>query len=147
MKNQAIAVLESCGAIITYVPLRTEVPFQDHFAILEGTQLYEIAPRAALDPFVEAEKAMAIAGVRKTCVLMPGRRFDATGTRFGQGGGWYDRFLSKVPKEWVRIGFCFARQFSPTPLKREEWDQVMDYVCVVEESGELTVYETKGRDI
>ncbi|HVX90225.1 MAG TPA: 5-formyltetrahydrofolate cyclo-ligase [Candidatus Paceibacterota bacterium] len=136
--------LAACDALITYVPLRTEVRFEDYFPLPEGKTIYQIAPRAALDPFAEAKNAIAAVGDKKTAVLMPGRAFDAAGTRFGQGGGWYDRFLSAVPTEWLRIGFCFDRQFSPTPLQREEWDQVMDYVCVAH-GQELEVFETKGR--
>lgn len=106
--------------------------------------MYEIAPRAALDPFAEAKNATALAGDKKTAVLMPGRKFDASGTRFGQGGGWYDRFLSTVPAEWLRVGFCYERQFSPEPLERMDWDQIMDFVCVVGEAG-LRVLETNAR--
>ncbi|HVW71879.1 MAG TPA: 5-formyltetrahydrofolate cyclo-ligase [Candidatus Paceibacterota bacterium] len=137
-------ILQSCEAFITYVPLRTEVRFEDYFPPPEGKTVYQIAPRAALDPFAEAEKARAACGGTRTAVLMPGRKFDATGTRFGQGGGWYDRFLSVVPAEWLRVGFCFDRQFSPEPLLRQEWDQIMDYVCVAKGRA-LTVVETKAR--
>ena len=148
MKNQDIAALKSCGAVITYVPLRTEVPFRNFVTLPEGAVIHEIPPRAALDPMEEAAAAVAAAAGKKTCILLPGRRFDAAGTRFGQGGGWYDRFLSRVPAEWVRIGFCFARQFSAEPLLREPWDQVMDYVCVVDEtSGAFSVHETHARKV
>ena len=75
---------------------------------------------------------------------MPGRKFDAAGTRFGQGGGWSDRFVSAVPAEWLLVGFCYGRQFSPEPRLREHWDQVMDYACVVGDAG-LTVLETNAR--
>ena len=136
--------LADCGALVTYVPLRTEVQFEEFFPLPDGKVVYEIAPRAALDPFAEAEKARAAYGSARTAILMPGRKFDAAGTRFGQGGGWYDRFVSAVPAEWLRVGFCYERQFSPEPLLREDWDQVMDYVCVVGDAG-LTVLETNAR--
>ena len=133
--------LESCSAVITYVPLRTEVPFLDYVALPKGATVYEIKPRAALDPVREAAAALAAAGDKKTAILIPGRKFDATGTRHGQGGGWYDRFLARVPREWLRIGFCYGTQFSKEPIERMEWDQVMDIVCVVDE-GSLVVYDT-----
>lgn len=133
-------------AFITYVPLRTEVPFRTVFPIPENAFIYEIPPRASLDPFMEAHKARAAAGDKRTAILMPGRRFDASGTRFGQGGGWYDRFLSQAPASWTRIGLCYARQFSETPLKREEWDQVMDFICIADEkTGASSMRETKAR--
>jgi 5-formyltetrahydrofolate cyclo-ligase len=139
--------LEGYGAYVTYVPLRTEASFKE-FLKLPDVPVYEIAPRAALNPFAEAEKAAALVAGKKTVVLLPGRKFDASGTRFGQGGGWYDRFLSAVPTEWTRVGFCFTRQFSPETLKREEWDQVMDFVCVIDEkTGMKTVHTTGARPL
>ncbi len=129
-------------AFVTYVPLRTEVPFRDVVSIPDDAVVYEIAPRAALDPFLEADKAMAAVGNRNTVILMPGRRFDAAGTRHGQGGGWYDRFLSRVPAGWTRIGFCYERQFSLDALPRESWDQQMDLVIVLGEAGETREYES-----
>jgi hypothetical protein len=139
-------VLPEYEAFITYVPLRSEVPFRDFFTVPEGGVVYEIAPRAALNPHVESQKARIAVGDKKTCIFMPGRRFDASGTRFGQGGGWYDRFLSEVPQSWARVGFCFSRQFSTELLIREEWDQSMDFVCVVDEKTRtFEVHETHAR--
>ncbi len=129
---------------MTYVPLRGEVPFLDYISLPDGTVRYEIKPRASLDPAAEALNAIHAAESRRAAILIPGRLFDASGTRHGQGGGWYDRFLARVPQEWLRVGFCYGRQFSGTPLRREAWDQVMDAVCVVEDGG-LSVYETKAR--
>lgn len=147
MKNPSLAVLESCGAFITYVPLRTEVPFKDFIHVSENARIYEIQPRAAQDPAQEAAAAEEAAAGCRTAIFIPGKRFDATGTRHGQGGGWYDRFLALVPLGWIRIGFCFSHQFSKEPLDREAWDQVMDYMCVVNDSGEMTLYETLARSL
>lgn len=117
------------------MPLRTEVPFLDYLSLPHDAALFEIAPRASLDPVIEAEKAIAVIGTTPAAVLIPGRSFDASGTRHGQGGGWYDRFLALVPRDWLRIGFCYEKQFSPSPLIRQSWDQEMDVVCVVTLSG------------
>lgn len=120
--------------------------FREYLTLPNGSPLYEIAPRAALDPAHESRNAMALAGESPTCILIPGRRFDATGTRHGQGGGWYDRFLAQVPGSWVRIGFCFNTQFSEVPLSRANWDQVMDYVVVVDKDvGTYATIPTHAR--
>ncbi len=128
-------MLAPYGAFITYVPLRTEVPFLDYVDIPEGARIYEIAPRASLDPAEETKKAMEAVGDRPAAILIPGRSFDPSGTRHGQGGGWYDRFLAQVPRAWFRIGFCYERQFSATPLLRQPWDQPMDAVVVAGNTG------------
>ncbi len=135
-------MLAPYGAFITYVPLRTEVPFLDYISIPGTAVRYEIAPRASLDPAEEAKKAIALIGTARAAILMPGRSFDALGTRHGQGGGWYDRFLALVPSEWLRIGFCYERQFSPAPLVRQPWDQAMDAVCVIGGAG-MALYKSK----
>jgi hypothetical protein len=139
-------VLASCSAFVTYVPLRTEADFASVCLLPEGVATYQIQPRAALDPAHEAAVAFAAMGAQKTCVLMPGRAFDAAGTRLGQGGGWYDRFLAQVPSGWLRIGFCFSDRFSIEALPRNSWDQPVDYVCVVDRATNApTWYETGAR--
>jgi len=131
-------------AFVTYTPLRTEV---DARALFDtgSAATYRVAPRASLDPSVEAFDAMNACGELSTAILIPGRRFDAFGTRHGQGGGWYDRFLARVPSGWLRVGFCFSDQFSLTPLIRNAWDQPMDYVCVLDRDTKALQIYASGR--
>lgn len=42
--------------------------------------------------------------------IVPGVAFTADGRRLGQGGGWYDRFLSGLRPDATAIGVCFAVQ-------------------------------------
>lgn len=140
-------ILSLHDAFVTYVPLRNEVPFETLCPLPTGT-VYGIAPHATLDPLQEARKAMTTLEHMRVCVLLPGRHYDRCGTRFGRGGGWYDRFLAETPSEWTRVGFCFTHQFSLEPLIRQVWDQAVDYVCVVDkDSGVLTLHETHARKI
>jgi 5-formyltetrahydrofolate cyclo-ligase len=139
------ALLQRFAALVTYIPLRTEVDFRELVSV-SGTPQYEIKPRASLDPRSEAAQAIAMTQGRPTAVLLPGRRFDTSGTRHGQGGGWYDRFLAQIPPEWLRIGICFDDQFSQDPLPRQSWDQVVDVVCVIDRANQsLSLQETKAR--
>ncbi len=139
------SLLSTYSTFITYQPLRTEVSVLDYSTLPQTAHIYEMPRRALKDPFEEAGKAVAASGGVATAVLIPGRQFDAAGTRHGQGGGWYDRFLAHVPREWLRIGFCFDDQFSPIPLSRESWDQAMDYVFVVNrKTGATTLYSSEG---
>lgn len=146
METPSLAeLLSGCQAFITYEPLRTEVPWERVVALPENTREHRIPPRASLDPATEARAARKFADGEDTALFIPGRRFDATGTRFGQGGGWYDRFLSAAPKEWLRIGFCYDDQFSAHPLVRQAHDQPMDYVVVVDRvSGAFVLYSAEG---
>ena len=82
------------------------------------------------DPFQFAQ--MCIEKCEEQCVyvLVPGKKFDAYGTRHGRGGGWYDRFLSAVPRSWIRIGITKTSDFSETSLPHNTWDEKMDWVLV-----------------
>ncbi len=129
------ALIASYRAFVTYVPLQTEVAIFDLISLPKDALIYEIAPRASLDPKTEASRALERIGTDPAFMFIPGRRFDVTGTRHGQGGGWYDRFLTFVPREWLRVGVCFEEQLSQEPLRREAWDQAMDVVCVVQKES------------
>ncbi len=43
-------------------------------------------------------------------VIVPGTAFTREGDRLGQGGGWYDRFLTQVRPDCTTIGVGFAPQ-------------------------------------
>ncbi|MCR4285426.1 MAG: hypothetical protein NUW00_00870 [Candidatus Kaiserbacteria bacterium] len=92
------------------------------------------------DPIEWADTCIKFAKGRRMCVLVPGTAFDASGTRHGRGGGWYDRFLSHVPKDWLRIGVATPISFkSGSVLKRQSWDEPVDYVLVY--NSELTSWD------
>ena len=60
-------------------------------------------------------------------VIVPGLAFTAAGDRLGQGGGWYDRFLSDARPDCVAIGVCFNEQIVDA-LPTEPHDVTMDVV-------------------
>ncbi|MDE2188727.1 MAG: hypothetical protein KGJ35_03305 [Patescibacteria group bacterium] len=77
-------------------------------------------------------------------ILVPGKRFDRFGGRHGRGGGWYDRFLSVIPKYWVRIGVCSETCFTNSRLPLREWDESVDWVIVAGKDC-FSFYETYAR--
>ncbi len=80
------------------------------------------------------------------CILIPGRAFDTTGTRHGRGGGWYDRFLSQVPKHWIRIGITPEHRFHTEKLFRKSHDEPMDFI-IVSGNKNWDIYKTDARSL
>lgn len=62
-------------------------------------------------------------------ILVPGLCFDSRGTRLGQGGGYYDRYLEDY--EGVTIGLC-REEFFQINLPREPLDAWVRYVLTEE---------------
>ncbi len=63
---------------------------------------------------------------------MPGVAFDRSGHRLGYGGGFYDRFLARLPARALRIGVAFDQQVLDE-LPAEEHDQPVDLVVTPSE--------------
>src|SRR5665213_2132583 len=70
--------------------------------------------------------------VEPDVVIVPLLAFDATGTRLGYGGGYYDRPLARMKKRPRLVGFAFAGQELPA-IPREPHDLPLD--AVVTEIG------------
>lgn len=60
-------------------------------------------------------------------LVLPLLGFDASGTRLGQGGGYYDRALARCRFRPYRLGLAYAAQQCHT-LPREPWDQGLNAV-------------------
>ncbi|MDE1924683.1 MAG: hypothetical protein KGH79_00685 [Patescibacteria group bacterium] len=128
---------------IGYAPLSSEPDPLQCLAALPSIR-FVIPPDLSLQPRDAASKVIALFDHPKVCVYVPGTAFDSLGVRHGRGGGWYDRFLSAIPPQWVRIGFCYENQFSPISLKKQPWDELVDWVYVKKISG-VEHYKTNAR--
>lgn len=64
-------------------------------------------------------------------VIVPGVAFDRSGYRVGYGGGYYDRFLSKIPNV-VKIAIAFHLQLIDKAPK-EHFDIPVDYIVTEKE--------------
>lgn len=144
MPNSLAQALEACTAYIAYEPRADEPDWREAPLPLRPATLTPNNPQS--DPFAFADTATTAYGNTSLCILIPGTAFDASGTRHGRGGGWYDRFLSRTPRAWLRIGVCDQGAFTPTPLVRNEWDEPMDWILVRESTSSWSVHETHARD-
>lgn len=144
MPDPFLKALEACTAYIAYEPRTDEPDWHTAPLPLRPATLTPNTPQS--DPFAFVDMVRAKYVGTSLCILIPGTAFDASGTRHGRGGGWYDRFLSRAPQAWLRVGVCAREAFSSVPLKRNEWDEPMDWVLVKEPDGSWSAHETHARD-
>ncbi|HVJ49745.1 5-formyltetrahydrofolate cyclo-ligase, partial [Desulfitobacterium sp.] len=67
-------------------------------------------------------------------IIIPGAAFDRQGNRLGYGGGYYDRFLTRLRSEVPKIALAFACQILPE-IPVDPYDLRMD--ALVTEEGIL----------
>lgn len=152
MENSAVKklkkVLFACSLCISYHP------YSDETDPMLNSLFKEAAKKVSATIFVPRDPTISPINftenlnqnfLEEAFIFIPGRRFDRKGTRHGRGNGWYDRFLSAVPKDWIRIGVTNEKYFSSTLLIKNEWDEPMDWVAC-ENKGIWTLYETRARE-
>ena len=72
--------------------------------------------------FEPREEAFQRVDVREIDVhIIPGVAFDSQGHRIGYSRGFYDRFLSQVPADKIRIGLAYECQIADA-IPAEPWD-------------------------
>ncbi len=59
-------------------------------------------------------------------VVVPGVAFDRTGNRIGYGAGYYDRFLSQIPKV-TTVAVAYAEQVLPQ-IPADAYDQKIELI-------------------
>ena len=139
------AVISNSDFCVVYEPIGAEIiPHAMPFAL--PTTIATVSLDKNADPKAfGAEVAKKFYGSRGF-IIVPGKKFDRFGGRHGRGWGWYDRFLSSVPADWVRIGICSKKLFSETRLVLNAWDESVDWVIVADD-GKFSFYETHARDV
>jgi 5-formyltetrahydrofolate cyclo-ligase len=123
-------------ACILYKPMKDEVDFNEpSFPIEIPHNKIILSQNPKIDAFVEAKNCTLKFEGENVFVLVPGREFDLKGNRKGRGGGWYDRFLSKIPENWIKIGVLYEKDLNKETLLTNPWDQKMDVLVVRNENG------------
>jgi len=132
------SLLASSERIVGYDPMSDEPDFRAYLAASKVDASIVFIPKdRTQDPFTVAERLAKQMQGKRVIIFVPGTAFDASGTRHGRGEGWYDRFLSRVPADWIRVGVIVEERFSETPLIREEWDEPVDYVLVLSRGWDM----------
>ncbi|MES2684222.1 MAG: 5-formyltetrahydrofolate cyclo-ligase [Pseudomonadota bacterium] len=87
-----------------------------HFRALKktGLQAHALGMR-------QVRSGLALRASAMDVVMLPLLGFDDGGTRLGQGGGYYDRALSRARFRPYRLGLAYAQQ-QVDRLPRETWD-------------------------
>lgn len=146
-KEELLEKLRRADAIIGYSPMGDE---PDVHGFLIDNQILNsgrsIVADKDISPHDFASALLKVHAGERICVLIPGRKFDYFGTRHGRGGGWYDRFLKELPSSWTRIGVLNVSQLSEEKLKRESWDEPVDYLVIAEKNS-WNILTTNSRKI
>lgn len=137
-------IVRDADVLIGYSPIGDEPDVGEFFhargILARGMSLL---PAHDISPHATAESLSALHRGKSVVVFVPGRRFDSSGVRHGRGGGWYDRFLSNIPHEWVRVGVLHTSHMSDTPLVRQAWDEPVDFLII--KNGGWSVVTTGAR--
>ena len=125
--------------IAVYLPMGSELPTAPLIAALQSRRIAVFVPALsggmlrfrALDGrrlrrhplgMLQPSTGIALRASAMDVVLLPLLGFDAKGSRLGQGGGYYDRELSRCRFRPYRVGLAYAAQQLAT-LPCERWDQ------------------------
>ncbi len=107
--EEMIKAAKKLGKIVT-VPVCTKIGIFMKPCILDGHGALRKGPYGVVEPAVERPARIKDLDL----VVVPGLAFDKKGNRLGRGKGYYDRFLSKIPKDTPSIGLAFDCQILPS---------------------------------
>lgn len=80
----------------------------------------------------EPEEIKIVSPKTLDCIIVPGAVFDRSGGRIGYGGGFYDRFFTKISDNTVKIGLSFDFQLKKN-IPQEEHDVPLDIIITDKE--------------
>ena len=130
--------------VAVYLSMASELATQPLIAVLRARHIAVFAPAIvrgtmrfrALDDkplqrhplgMLQPRTGIGLRASAMDVVMLPLLGFDAHGTRLGQGGGYYDRALSRCRFKPYRLGLAYAQQ-QCHQLPRAPFDQTLDAV-------------------
>lgn len=143
----------SSRAVALYSPIGNEVPthrIRDH-ALASGRGVFYPKLENVIDCLVKIESEVDLIPGRygllepegncclskgdlsELVVFVPAVLLDKGGNRLGRGGGWYDRTLSSLGDDVIRIALAFEFQLIEE-VPTEKWDCPVDCI-ITEERG------------
>jgi len=85
------------------------------------------------EPRVEIRRSQSVPPGSIDLIFLPGSVFDEQGGRMGYGGGYYDRFVSILAPQALRVGLAYELQIvDKAPL--QEHDELMDMILTEKRS-------------
>jgi 5-formyltetrahydrofolate cyclo-ligase len=134
-KARRVAIYLSMGSELSTAALIAALIAQGKtvFApvLLRGGMSFRVLGRGRLQRhhkgMLQARLGLALRASAMDVVILPLLGFDAKGHRLGQGGGYYDRALSRCTFRPYRLGLAYAQQ-QLACLPAEPWDQALDAV-------------------
>ncbi len=131
-------MLKQYAVIIGFVPLGDEIDFRKAPLIqIKNVSTAYIPHRKNIDPARYAHLYTEQFISKKVCVFVPGQAFDVCGNRKGRGGGWYDRFFSHAPKEWLRVGVLNQHELQNEQMVTNSWDEPMDWLLIYDSDADV----------
>ncbi|MDD5731100.1 MAG: 5-formyltetrahydrofolate cyclo-ligase [Candidatus Omnitrophica bacterium] len=126
-----IRVFQKAKTVMFYIPLNDEVDTREMIkeaqnlgknilvpvcwnrtiiaCMLDNHAKLQKGPYGVWEPVIKKHVGLDDLGA----VIVPGLAFDKKGNRLGRGKGYYDRFLTTVPKTTASIGMAFDFQILP----------------------------------
>lgn len=144
-----LSTISRVDFFITYSALPNEVPLTCVAFLkemLDKKAAFLIPSDASIHPETIVQEVRTRFLGKTGAIFLPGQKFDATGTRHGRGGGWYDRFLSELAGSYLRIGILAQANLSSSVLVRKPWDQPVDWL-IIQKDEEWQLVETGARPL